>query len=168
MQIFKIMSLIGIVSLVGCAATGVEQRADTYTAAQVNTAQEAKIVQILLVGPAKVQVDNSQAKKQAEVGGAVAGALLGGIIGSKGGTSSTIGGGVVGGAVGGAAGSMVADKVLVDGVSLTYVFNRKTLNSAQVGRVCEFKEGKGLMISTGKPNETRIQPNNPDGCPKDK
>ena len=37
------------------------------------------------------------------------------------------------------------------------------LQSAQVGRPCEFKTGTAVMVSP-TPNEARIQPNNPYGC----
>jgi outer membrane lipoprotein SlyB len=153
----------------GCAANGQQNRADVYKAGQVNTAQEANTVKILAVLPAQIEVDNSQQKKQAQVGGAVLGAILGGVAGNAVSNHSnkgtlTAGGAVVGGGAGLVAGSMVDDKTLVPGVSLTYVLNSRTLHSAQVGRLCEFEPGKAIMIST-KMNETRIQPNA--ACPPD-
>ena len=64
------------------------------------------------------------------------------------------------------ASSMVSPETsLVDGVQLTFKLNGRIFNSAQVGQVCEFKYGPAIMISTG-PTSTRIQPNNPYGCPK--
>jgi outer membrane lipoprotein SlyB len=93
------------------------------------------------------------------------GALAGGVVGNniaRHSSTNVLVGGVGGGAVGALAGSLVPDKTLVDGVSLTYVENGKTLNSAQVGKACEFKPGPAIGVSTG-PNETRIQPN--DTCP---
>jgi outer membrane lipoprotein SlyB len=154
--------LIGIFTLTGCATTGEEHAANVYKAGQVNTRQEAKTVQILAVMPAKIEVSNEQQKKAAQVGGAVAGAVLGGFLGNKVSnnhrTETTTLGALGGGAVGAAAGSMVKDTVLVDGVSLTYLEDGKTLNSAQVGRTCEFKTGTAIVISTSS-DETRIQPN---------
>ncbi len=147
--------------LFGCAATGENLQANVYKAGQVNTAQAAKVVNILAVMPAKVEVDNSQQKKEAEVVGGILGAIGGGVIGNTS-TGHSAGGTVLGGAAGGvggaALGSLVSDKVLVDGVSLTYEADGKTLNSAQVGKLCEFHPGKAIMISTS-PMETRIQPN---------
>jgi outer membrane lipoprotein SlyB len=155
-----ISTLIGSAILSGCAAPGQNLQANVYRAGQVNQVQEAKTVVIKAVMPAQVEVDNSAAKKQAEIGGAVIGALLGGAIGnrSKRQGSGTVGA-VGGAAAGAAAGSMVGDKILVDGVSLTYVLNNRMLTSTQVGKLCEFKAGEvALMISTS-PTETRIQPN---------
>ena len=47
---------------------------------------------------------------------------------------------------------------------------KKVLHSAQVGKTCEYKPGNAMMVFTvtqdGK-KESRIQPNNPNGCPKD-
>lgn len=164
----KIAAAVAIISLVGCAATGENLQANVYKAGQVNQTQEAKTVQILAVMPAKIEVDNADQKKAAQVGGAILGAVLGAAAGGASKNNpgaATAGGAVAGAAVGGAAGSLVKDKVLVDGVSLTYVFKGKTLNSAQVGKACEFAPGMAVMISTS-PTETRIQPNKE--CPKDK
>ena len=101
------------------------------------------------------------------IGGAL-GALAGGFGGGFGGlgAAGTLGTSVGGGAVGVAAGSMVADKVLVEGVSIAYLENGKMYTSAQVGKLCEFKpNATALIISTG-PKETRIQPNA--ACPVEK
>jgi outer membrane lipoprotein SlyB len=145
--------------LTGCATTGEGLQANVYKAGQVNQVQEAKTVKILAVLPAKVEVDNSAARRQAEVGGAILGALLGAAAGNRSSRPGTGTIGAVGGAAAGAAaGSMVGDKVLVDGVSLTYVYNNRTLNSAQVGKACEYQPGVAVMISTS-PTETRIQAN---------
>ncbi len=160
----KTSRVVGIITvtamtLSGCATTGEGLQANVYKAGQVNQVQEAKTVKILAVLPAKVEVDNSAAKRQAEVGGAILGALLGAAAGNRSSRPGTGTVGAVGGAAAGAAaGSMVSDKVLVDGVSLTYVYNNRTLNSAQVGRACEYQPGVAVMISTS-PTETRIQAN---------
>jgi len=77
---------------------------------------------------------------------------------------------VVAGTVGGAALGNVAGKGFsgrsenfVEGVQITFRYDDKIFNSAQVGRVCEYKTGTAIMVSPA-PNETRIQPNNPYGC----
>lgn len=153
-----------ILTISGCAAPGQQHRANVYKAGQVNQMQEAKMVNILAVLPAQIEVDNSEQKKQAQIAGAFIGAILGGA--ATGNNKKKLvkadpaAGAIVGGVAGAAAGSLVADTVLVDGVSITYTLagQSKPLNSAQVGRVCEYKIGSSVMISTG-PNETRIQPN---------
>ena len=162
------VALIVVVSVLnGCAATGANLKSDVYKAGQVNTAQAARSIKIITVLPAKIEVDNSEQKKQAQVGGAILGALAGGLGGGFGGigTAATVGTTIAGGAVGAAAGSIVSDKVLVDGVSIAYTENGQMFTSAQVGRQCEFKQGTAIIISTS-PTETRIQPNAT--CPVEK
>ncbi len=164
----RVVAIATIATMTGCAATGENLQANVYKAGQVNQVQEAKTVKILAVMPAKIEVDNADQKKAAQVGGAVLGAILGAAVGGKAKNNpgaATAGGTLVGGAVGAAAGSLVKDKILVDGVSLTYQLNGKTLNSAQVGKSCEFAPGVAVMISTS-PTETRIQPNAQ--CPVEK
>lgn len=156
------------IAVVGCA-TGEQHRADSYSADMVNTAQDVKPVTILALNPAKVQVDNAENKKKAQIGGAVVGALLGGAAGGTAKDKSgakVAGGAAAGGVVGAAAGSMVDDKVMVDGVSIIFKEDgkgKKPKTSTQVGKLCEFKVGDAFMFTT-KTNETRIQPNNPSGC----
>ena len=154
-----------VLSLISaCASTGQQHRADVYKAGQVNQAQEVQPINIIAVMPAKIEVDNTAQKKQAQVGGAILGAVLGAAITGGSGSKKPISGAsaglgaVVGGGVGAAAGSLVDDKALVDGVSITYTLNGKALNSAQVGRPCEFVIGQAILIKT-TPMETRIQPN---------
>lgn len=147
------------VLIVGCAATGEQYASNVYTSDKVNTQQEVKTVKIIAVLPARVQVDNTQAKQNAQIVGGVLGALAGGLTGNKlDGGRGTLTGGAVGAGVGVAAGSLVSDKVLVDGVSLTYKDGAKTFNSAQVGKLCEFNPGTAILITTVT-SETRIQPN---------
>ncbi len=142
-----------------CATPGADLGANVYQANQVNSRQEARVVKILLVTPAKVEVDNSRNKKTAEVVGGILGALGGAVIGNNVGRngSSTIGG-IAGGVTGAAAGSLVSGKVLVNGVSITYQEHGRTFNSAQVGKLCQFVPGNAVVISTSS-TETRIQPN---------
>lgn len=164
----KMIPMLALASLVGCAATGENLKGNVYKAGQVNTAQAARTIKIISVLPAQIEVDNSKQKQQAQVGGAVLGALAGGLAGGFGGigTGGTVATTVGGGALGAAAGSLVADKVLVEGVSIAYMENDQMLTSSQVGKICEFKVNQtALIISTG-PNETRIQPNAT--CPVEK
>jgi outer membrane lipoprotein SlyB len=154
-------TLIAALALAGCQAPGENLQANVYRASQVNSRQEAKVVNILAVMPAKVEVDNAQAQKTAQIVGGLLGAVGGGVAGNKLGNHSTAGttlGAVGGGAAGAAVGSLVPGKVLVDGVSITYEEQGKTFNSAQVGQFCEFAPGKAVVIATS-PTETRIQPN---------
>jgi outer membrane lipoprotein SlyB len=165
-----IMKFTGIATaalmITGCTATGQQHRADVYKAGQTNTAQEAKIISIMAVSPAQIEVDNSEGKKNAQLAGAVLGALGGSAVGNKNQRKVGIGNGAAAGAaMGAAAGSMVADKVLVNGVSITYQLGNKIFTSAQVGRMCEFKAGRDAMLISTNATETRIQPNNE--CPKE-
>jgi outer membrane lipoprotein SlyB len=166
MQIrWKLVGIGATAILGGCQQPGANLEANVYRAGQVNQRQEAKVVQVLAVLPAKIEVSNEQARAAAQLLGGLAGGLGGALIGNSVGqyhSTNALIGGAAGGAAGAMAGSLVSDKTLVDGVSLTYIEDGKTLNSAQVGRMCEFKTGKAIVISTG-PGETRIQAN--ETCP---
>lgn len=144
-------------ALGACASTGDSHRADVYSASEVNQRQEVKTVQLIAVMPARVEVDNSENLRRAQTVGAIAGAIAGGVAGAHM-DSQVVAGGAVGGGVGAAAGSMVSSTKLVDGVSLTYSYEGKTYNSAQVGEVCEYAPGLAVMVSQTE-YETRIQPN---------
>lgn len=163
-MIFKLATMAtAMVFITGCLATGQQHRADVFKAGQTNKAQEAQLIKIMSVSPGQIEVDNSEAKKNAQLAGALIGALIGANA-SKNTERVDIGSGAaVGLAAGTAAGSMVSNKVLVDGLLIAYMTGGKIFTSAQVGRICEFKVGENaLLISTG-PNETRVQPNNT--CP---
>ncbi|WP_258315687.1 glycine zipper 2TM domain-containing protein, partial [Escherichia coli] len=70
-----------------------------------------------------IAVDNKENKEAAQTFGAVVGAVAGGVIGhnTKSGSKLATTAGAVGGtALGAAAGSLVKDKTIVEGVSLTY------------------------------------------------
>jgi outer membrane lipoprotein SlyB len=162
-KLFLVLLLAGLVQ--GCS-TGANLQSNVYRADQVNQRQEAEVVEILAVLPAKVEVSNEEAKRLAQTGGTVVGAIAGTAIGNNINNPThytRVAGGVAGAGVGNVVGSAVPGKVLVDGVSLTYVQNGKTFNSAQVGKMCEFKPGRAIVVSGG-PTETRIQPNSE--CPK--
>jgi outer membrane lipoprotein SlyB len=157
----KWASVLGILALAGCATPGAENQANVYDASQVNQAQEVKTVNILAIFPAKVKVNNARNKQSAQIAGGVLGALAGGVLANnigRHGWGNSFAGGAVGGATGVAAGSLVPGEVLVDGVSVTYEQDGRTLNSTEVGEACQFSPGKAVLFSTdGK--ETRIQPN---------
>ncbi|RKF20371.1 glycine zipper 2TM domain-containing protein [Alginatibacterium sediminis] len=169
-----------VLGLSGCAATGEQHRADSYNVDAINTQVEAKTIEIVAILPAKVAVDNSANKENAQMAGAIIGALVGAAAGSESNSRyGTAAGGVAGAGVGSAIGSTVEDTTMVDGVQLTYrqeviedietvvdgkravetVKHKKTFISAQVGAMCEFKNGVALLVTTVR-NETRIQPNN--------
>lgn len=52
---------------------------------------------------------------------------------------------------------MVSDKVLVEGVTIAYSENGKMFTSTQVGKLCEYKSGDAVVVTTQ--NETRVQAN---------
>jgi outer membrane lipoprotein SlyB len=165
LKILPIVAMTATVVLTGCQQPGANLESNVYRAGQVNQRQDAKVVDVLAVLPAKIEVDNQQARATAQLIGGVAGGIGGAVIGNniaRHSVTNTVLGGAAGGTVGALAGSLVPTTTLVEGVSLTYIEDGKTLNSAQVGRACEFKPGNAIVISTGA-NETRIQPNNP--CP---
>jgi outer membrane lipoprotein SlyB len=160
MKTQKIIAILSILALTGCAATGENLKGNVYKAGQVNTTQAARGIKILKLMSAQVEVDNSKQKQQAQVAGGVLGALAGGLAGGfggigAGGTVATTAGG---GAIGVAAGSLVSDKVLVEGVTIAYSENAQMFTSTQVGKLCEYKLGDAVVVSTTQ-NETRIQAN---------
>lgn len=168
MNILKLISLVvSSTYLLSACTTGENLRSDVYRAGQVNQAQNVEVVNILSINPAKVAVDNSENKKRAQLGGALIGAIGGALIGNNHGRYGATSGAAIGGATGAIGGSMVSDEAIVNGISLTFqkANSSKILNSVQVGKPCEFKKGKAMVIAT-RQNETRIQPNNPNGCAK--
>ncbi|HIH9049512.1 TPA: hypothetical protein ACYUXQ_002066 [Escherichia coli] len=160
--------LLTVLALSGCQSNADNFAADVYDTTQVNSKQETKMVTIISVLPAKIAVDNKANKEAAQTFGAVVGAVAGGAIGHNTKSRSklaTAAGAVGGTALGAAAGSLVKDKTISEGVSLTYKEGTKVYTSTQVGRSCQFVPGLAAMIST-KENETRIQPNAT--CPENK
>jgi outer membrane lipoprotein SlyB len=153
-----IISISAILLLGGCQQPGSDLQANVYQADQVNQAQSAQVITILSILPAKVEVNNVEAQRTAQVGGAVLGAVLGGVLGNNMGSNNGLVGGAVGGVAGVAAGSLVPATTLVDGVTLGYNENGNLLTSTQVGQMCQFQLGRSLVVST-QANETRIQPN---------
>ena len=155
------LSLAAALALAGCANDGTRYRADTYYAGQVNQVQEVNTVQIIAVNAARVAVPNDDNRDTARMTGAILGAIAGAAIGKHNNhsTSARVMGGLAGGAVGGSSSTSYTD-----GVQIVFrTASGKVLQSAQVGRPCEFKTGTAVMVSP-TPNEARIQPNNPYGC----
>ena len=156
-------------ALSGCAADGNRYRSDVYRANQVNQAQEVRTVELIAVNPAQVEVSNSGQADRAKMTGALIGAIAGSLIASQhtDRDSSRIASGVGGAALGGMIGDSLSgssDSKFVDGVQLVYrTAEGKIYQSAQVGRLCEFRTGTALLVSSER-GETRIQPNNPYGC----
>ncbi|OYV35877.1 MAG: hypothetical protein B7Z81_08120 [Acidocella sp. 20-61-6] len=148
-----IVSASALLLLCGCQQPGSDLQANVYQAGQVNQAQSAQVITILSILPAKIEVNNVQAQRTAQVGGAVLGAVLGGVLGNNMGSNNGLAGGVVGGVAGAAAGSLVPSTTLVNGVTLGYNENGNLLTSTQVGQMCEFKLGRSLVVST-QANET--------------
>lgn len=167
MKKLALLAALAALGLAGCANDGRYYRSDTYQAGAVNQAQQVRTVEILAIGQARVAVDNDTNRNDAKTIGTIIGAVAGAAIGSHNNhdTSSRVLGGLAGAAVGNIAGGAVAGSrtSYVDGVQLTFRYDNKIYNSAQVGRPCEYKTGWAVMISTS-PTETRIQPNNPYGC----
>ena len=155
--------------LAGCANDGSVYRSDVYGTSQVNQAQEVKVVQIISVMPARVAVGNSSNRTEGMQVGAILGALAGAAVGAAVSDSSdaVVAGTIAGGALGGLGGRAASGRAqnLVDGVQITFRDGDRIYNSAQVGRVCEYRVGDAVMVSPA-PNETRIQPNNPWGWGK--
>jgi outer membrane lipoprotein SlyB len=153
----KILTLSTLALLAGCAQPGADLAANVYQGDQVNQVQNAKVIDILSLSPARVEVSNAQNQKTAEVAGGLLGALAGGVTGNQLG-HATGAGLLVGGVAGAAAGSLVPASTLVDGVTIGYTEAGNTLTSTQVGEMCQFQMGKALVVSTQQ-NETRVQPN---------
>ena len=151
-------------SAILCALTALPLVAQTtsnvYRPDETNTVQQAKVVTILMITPAKVVADNSQAQKTARVAGGLLGAVGGAVVGNNLGRSPgrQLVGGAFGGATGIAVGSLAPATKLVDGVSITYDDQGQTLNAAQVGKLCEFTQGKAV-VTLSTPTHVRIQPN---------
>lgn len=156
-------------ALAGCQATGDQYRSDVYSANQVNQAQNVQTVEIIAIQPARVSVNNQDDRQVAQLVGTALGGILGAVIGNQvtgHRDSGTTIGAIAGAALGAGTSSAASpSQELVDGVQLTFRLNGRLFNSAQVGKMCEFKYGPAIMVSTNA-SSTRIQPNNPYGCKK--
>ncbi|QHI95015.1 hypothetical protein GT348_00625 [Aristophania vespae] len=161
---FAAFGLTSLLALAACQTPGVESRPDVYGQSQVNTVQRGRVVTIISVSPTRINVDNSASKKTAQIAGGILGAALGSGLASGVGGSGW-GGGLAagaGGAAGGAllGGAIAGNNTLVNGVTVAYQDRAggEALMSTQVGRVCEYKTGSALLVTTAN-NETRVQPN---------
>ncbi len=165
--IFALAALPFILS--ACTTTDSDYyRADTWSTSGVNQAQQVREVTITRVAPVKIAVNNNQARDDNSNVGMVVGALIGAAAGhhvKHSGSAAAIGA-VAGGAIGNMAATAATGSrtTYAEGVQITYRYNDKLYSSAQVGRVCEYQLGLAYMISATA-TETRIQPNNPAGCP---
>lgn len=146
------------VALTGCANNADSYAADVYQVDQLNSRQETKTVNIISVLPAKVAVDNKANHDAAQAVGTILGAIAGAALGYQASDMGAAAAGLAGATVGAVAGGVTKDKVMVDGVSLTYKEDDKVYTSTQVGKQCLFTTGTAVVITT-KVNETRVQPN---------
>ena len=146
----------------GCANNATQLRSDTFDASALNSRQEVKLIQILAIQPAKVQVDNSNNQQRSGFWGALAGGLAGAVVGNNSSHSRELAtASALGGAVAGA--SLAGSKELVQGVSITYIESNQALTSVQVGNPCEFAQGLALVTVTDA-DVTRVQPNAATPC----
>ena len=157
------------VILSGCTADGSLYRSDTFSTQEVNRLQQVKLVEIVELAPARIKVNNRNERRESAEYGALLGAVAGVAIGRKAGHSSTskVIGGLTGAAVGSMAGKQLSgkDQHIVDGVQITFNYEGKTYSSTQVGLICEYRLGPARLVAATA-TETRIQPNNPYGCPR--
>lgn len=154
--IFTALLGLGSSPLAGCQKAGNTLEPNVYSAHSLNTPQQVKRIEILSLTPARVEVDNSRNRQNIQIASGVLGAVLGGVIGSNQGETTI--GTAAGGAAGAGAASMMHDKKLVDGVSITYSYEGTTLNAIHVGRMCGYTPGPATALITG-PSTIRIQPN---------
>ncbi|AWX16037.1 hypothetical protein CEP48_07575 [Mergibacter septicus] len=162
-----IITLFASLILAGCVTSGEDLGADVYDATQLNTKQETRTVRILSIIKAKVAVDNKEQKQAVQTFGAILSGVTGAVIGYQSSDAGAVAGAIAGTAAGALGTALVKDKVIVEGVSLTYREGNKVYTSTQAGKRCQFKEGIALVITTKK-NETRIQPNAECPSPKSK
>lgn len=64
------VAMLASFTLAGCQSNADDHAADVYQTDQLNTKQETKTVNIISILPAKVAVDNSQNKRNAQAFGA--------------------------------------------------------------------------------------------------
>ncbi|MDF7673423.1 hypothetical protein PT277_00625 [Acetobacteraceae bacterium ESL0709] len=163
------VGLVSLLALAACQTPGVESRPDVYDQSQVNKIQRTRIVSIIAVSPARINVDNTANQNTARVAGGILGAALGSGLATGVGHTGW-GGGLAAGAGGAAGGALLGGAVegkttLVSGVSVTYQDRAggEVFTSTQVGQPCEYVPGTAQLVTTAN-NETRVQPNAV--CPK--
>lgn len=155
MRVISSLLMVGVIT--ACVDPGATHKANVFKAGQVNQRQEVKTVNIIAVQTAKVEVDNRRNQEIAEGIGILLGAVLGAAVGdnnSRGSQSA-----VLGAAAGAETGRLGAGKTkLVDGVQIIYQEGGRVLQSAQVGKPCEYAPGPAIVTVT-EAKETRIQSN---------
>lgn len=160
------LALCSTLTLAACATPGEESRPDVYDQSQVNQTQNQRIVNIVAVSSARINVQNEQNHETSQLVGGLLGAAAGVGGGLAGGSPLAAGLGGAAGTAGGAwiGGHVVRDHAIVSGVTITYNDPRAMgfKSSTQVGQVCEYKTGSALLVMTAE-NETRVQPNSQ--CP---
>ncbi len=163
MKIRSIITAFFFAFTAGCA-TNESSQSNYYTAAEANQQLKSELVTVLLVMPARVEVDNTRNADKAKQVGAVLGALAGAYLGNQ---HDNIGAGLVAGGAGGAvAGSVVNSTKVIDGVSVTYQMDDEHFTAIQSGKVCQFTINTLTLLITGRDGKNRVQPNTK--CPVEK
>lgn len=163
MKIRSIIAAIAFAFTAGCA-TNESSQSNYYTADEANQQLKSELVTVLVVMPARLEVDNTRNADNAKKAGALLGALAGAYLGSQ---HDDIGGGLVAGGVSGAVGgSIVSSTKIIDGVSVTYQMDDEHFTAIQSGKVCQFTVNAKTLLITGQDGKTRIQPNAK--CPVEK
>ena len=87
--------------------------------------------------------------------------MVGGVLGALAGSRNHNygAGALAGGVTGGVAGSMVSDKKVIDGVSVTYQIDDKHFTAIQAGKLCQFQVNVKTLMIISSDGKTRIQPN---------
>lgn len=161
---------VSVALVAGCSSLDSNYyRADTFSTSGVNQAQQVREITITRLAPVQIAVDNNQNRDDNSTTGMIVGGLIGAAVGhhvKHSGSAAAIGA-VAGGALGNMAATAASGqrRAYVPGVQITYRYNGKLYSSAQVGQVCEYQLGAAYMLSSTA-TETRIQPNNPGGCPR--
>jgi len=159
MKIRSIITAITFAFTAGCA-TNESSQSNYYTAVEANQQLKSKLVTVLVVMPARVEVDNTRNADNTKKAGALLGALAGALY------DNTGAGLLAGGASGAIGGSMVNSTKIIDGVSVTYQMDDEHFTAIQSGKVCQFTINAKTLLITGRDGKTRIQPNAT--CPVEK
>lgn len=156
MTVRSIILAIAFAFTAGCA-TNESSQSNYYTADEANQQLKSELVTVLLVMPARVEVDNTQNSDNAKKTGTLLGALAGAYLGAQ---YDNVGAGLVaGGASGAVGGSMVNSTKIIDGVGVTYQMDDEHFTAIQSGEVCQFTINAKTLLITGQDGKTRIQPN---------
>ena len=155
-------AMVSCLAMSACAVPGEESRPDVYDQSQVNQTQNQRVVDIVSISPARINVQNEQNHETGQLIGGLLGAAAGVGGGLAGGSGLAAGLAGAAGTAGGAwiGGHVVRDHAIVSGVTVTYNDPRAVgfHSSTQVGKPCEYKIGPSLLVLTST-NETRVQPN---------